>query len=73
MFSQERMAKKKPRMARSAVIASMESGPIRWARSCMMRRSLGVMAFCRFGGGSTLSYAFKSDLIEGIKRLEFGW
>jgi hypothetical protein len=55
--SQERMAKKKALMVRSAVAAGRVSRSSRVSipvEECMHQSSLGVIAFCRFVGGSTL-------------------
>jgi hypothetical protein len=62
VYSQDRIAKKKAPITRSAVCAWAVCPEllVPLARSWKnFRRSLGVMAFWRLGGGSALSKAFR--------------
>ena len=69
VYSQDRIAKKKAPSTRSATWARVEASPgllvsalRNWKN---FRRNLGVMAFCRSGGGSVLSKAFRRALMVG--------
>jgi hypothetical protein len=68
VYSQARLAKKKAPMTRSAVTAgavSHSSGVPAPLESNNFCSSLGVMAFCRLGAGSTLLYALNKARMLG--------
>jgi hypothetical protein len=66
VYSHDRMAKKKAPSTRSAMWASVR---LLWGSIVRnlknFRRNLGVIAFCRSGGGSELSKAFKRARMVG--------
>ena len=75
MHSQERIAKKKPTMAISLIIAKWESrysGSSAPDRLYIPRKSLGVMARCRLVEGSAFAYAWRSVRTTGRKCGAFG-
>jgi hypothetical protein len=69
VHSQDRIAKKKAPSTRSTTWARVEAWPdllvavLRKEQNA--HRNLGVMAFCRFGGGSLLSKAFNKAQMAG--------
>jgi hypothetical protein len=67
--SQDRIAKKKAPSTRSATWARVEASPVLLVavlrKVWNVRRNLGVIAFCRFGGGSLLSKAFNKAQMAG--------
>ncbi len=69
VYSQDRIAKKKAPSTRSATWARVEASPVLLVAVLRkvqnVRRNLGVIAFCRFGGGSLLSKAFNKARMAG--------
>ena len=66
--SQVLMAKKKPPMTMSEAWAcrALESESGGLENSCSTRRNFGVIALCRFGGGSAFSKAWRRARTEGM-------